>query len=196
MSDNSNTQTAKNLMAAFIGESQARNRYNIFMKIAKKEGYEQIAAIFEETADQEAQHAKLNYTMLVEDLGINEAEITVEAGGPVILKGTAAILESAIEGEHYENTIMYPEFADVAEKEGFPGVACRLRAIGRAELHHEQRYTKLLEQVKACTVFKKPGRITWTCRKCGYVHEGNEPPRICPACSHPTAYFQKLCEEY
>lgn len=196
MSDNINTETAKNLMKAFLGESQARNRYTMFTKIAKKEGYEQIAGIFEETANHEAQHAKLNYQMLVEDLGINEAEIEVPSGGPVILKDTATVLQSAIDGEHYENTIMYPEFADKAEEEGFPKVAARLRSIGRAEWHHEQRYTKLLEQVKNETVFKKEKKITWICRKCGYIYDGEEPPKICPACSHPFGYFQRQCEEY
>ncbi len=183
-------------MKAFIGESQARNRYTMFTKIAKKEGYEVISGIFEETANQEAEHAKLNYKMLVDDLGINEAEIGVEAGGPVIFRDTAVILQSAIDGEHYENTIMYPEFADMAEKEGFPKVAVRLRAIGRAEWHHEQRYTKLLEQLTNGTIFKKEKKITWICRKCGYIHDGEEPPKICPACSHPYAYFQRQNEEY
>lgn len=196
MSDNLSTQTAKNLMAAFIGESMARNRYTMFTKIAKKEGYELIAGIFEETANQEAEHAKLNYKMLVEDLGINESEITIQAGGPIIFKDTATILQSAIDGEHYENTTMYPEFADVAEAEGFPKVAIRLRAIGRAEWHHEQRYTKLLVQVKNETMFKKEKKITWLCRKCGYIYDGEEPPRICPACAHPYNYFEKQCEEY
>lgn len=196
MSDNLETQTAKNLMAAFLGESQARNRYTMFAKVAKKEGYELIAGIFAETADQEAEHAKLNYKMLVEDLGINEAEITIEFGGPVILTDTAKILQSAIDGEHYENTIMYPEFANTAQKEGFPKVAVRLRGIGRAEWHHEQRYTKLLEQIKNETMFKKEKKITWICRKCGFIYDGEEPPRICPACAHPFNYFQKQCEDY
>lgn len=196
MSKNLETQTAKNLMAAFIGESQARNRYTMFVKIAMKEGYELIAGIFQETADQEAQHAKLNYMMLVEDLGINEAEISVEASGPVIFKDTAAALQSAIDGEHYENTIMYPEFADTAEKEGFPAVAARFRSIGLAEWHHEQRYMKLLEQVKNGTMFRKEKKITWVCRKCGFIYDGEEPPQICPACSHPISYFQKQCEDY
>ena len=148
MVDNKETETAKNIMKAFIGESQARNRYTMFSKIAKKEGYELISGIFGETADQEAEHAKLNYKMLVDDLGINEAEIEVSAGGPVVFNDTATILQSAIDGEHYETTTMYPDFADKAEEEGFPKVAVRLRAIGRAEWHHEQRYTKLLEQIK------------------------------------------------
>ncbi|MCK4614456.1 MAG: rubrerythrin family protein [Thermoplasmata archaeon] len=196
MTDPKETQTAKNLMAAFIGESQARNRYTMFAKIAKKEGYEQIASIFEETADHEAEHAKWNYRMLVNDLGINESEIQVEAGGPVVLKDTAPILQSAIDGEHHENTVMYPEFADIAEKEGFPKVAARLRAIARAEWHHEQRYTKLLEQVKNNTVFRKEKKVYWVCRKCGYIHEGEEPPKECPACGHPYNYYQRQCEEY
>lgn len=196
MVDNSETETARNLMKAFIGESQARNRYTIFTKIAKKEGYELIAGIFEETANHETEHAKLNYKMLVDELGINESEIAVEAGGAVIFKDTAAILQSAIDGEHYENTVMYPEFADKAEEEGFPKVAARLRAMGRAEWHHEQRYTKLLEQIKNGTMFKKKKKITWVCRKCGFIYEGEEPPSICPACAHPYSYFQCQCEEY
>ncbi|HID71698.1 MAG TPA: rubrerythrin family protein [Thermoplasmata archaeon] len=196
MPEGKDTETAKNLMKAFIGESMARNRYTIFSKIAKKEDYQQIAAIFEETANHEAEHAKWNYRMLVEELGVNGVELEVEAAGPVIWKDTAANLQSAIDGEHYENTIMYPEFADIAEKEGFPKIAARLRAIAKAEWHHEQRYKKLLEQLKNNTVFKKDGKIYWVCRKCGYIHEGPEPPRECPACGHPYSYYQRQCEEY
>jgi len=196
MVDNKDTETAKNLMMAFIGESMARNRYTMFSKISKKEGYEQIAAIFEETANQEAEHAKLNYKMLVEDLGINESEMAVDASGPVIYKDTTTILQSAIDGEHYENTVMYPEFADKAEAEGFSKAAVRLRSIGRAEWHHEQRYTKLLEQINNGTIFKKDKKITWVCRKCGYIFDGEEPPRVCPACGHSHNYFERQCEEY
>lgn len=196
MVDAKDTETAKNLMKAFIGESMARNRYTMFSKIAKKEGYEQIAGIFEETANQEEEHGKLNYKMLVQDLGINEAELQVDAAGPVVLKDTATNLLEAINGEHYETTIMYPGFGDVAEKEGYPKVAARLRAIGQAELHHEQRYAKLLQQLKENTIFKKDEKIYWVCRKCGYVHEGTEPPQVCPACNHPTSYYQCMCEEY
>jgi len=190
------TETAKNLMKAFIGESMARNRYTMFARVAKKEGFEQIAAIFEETANQEAEHAKWNYRMLVWELGINETELEVDAAGPIVLKDTATNLQSAIDGEHYEQTIMYPEFADIAEKEGFPKVAARLRAIGRAEEHHEQRYRKLLELLKADRTFKREEKIYWVCRKCGYIHEGTEPPKVCPACSHPYNYYQRLDEEY
>jgi len=196
MVDTKETETAQNLMKAFIGESMARNRYTMFSKIAKKEGYEQIAGIFEETANQEAEHAKWNYRMLVQDLGINEAELQVDAAGPVVLKDTATNLLEAINGENYEYTTMYPEFANTAEKEGFPKVAARFRAIARAEWHHEQRYKKLLDQVKNNTVFKKEGKIYWVCRKCGYVHEGTEPPQVCPACNHPPSYYQRMCEEY
>lgn len=196
MVDNSNTETAKNLMKAFIGESMARNRYTMFSKIAKKEGFEQIAAIFEETANHEAEHAKWNYRMLVDELKVNGMDLQVEAAGPVILKDTAEILQSAIDGEHYENTTMYPDFADIADKEGFPQVAARLRSIGRAEWHHEQRYMKLLEQVKSNTVFKKEKKITWICRKCGYIFDCEEPPQVCPACGHPYSYYQRQCEEY
>jgi len=190
------SETEKNLMKAFIGESQARNRYTMFAKIARREGYQHIAGIFEETANHEAEHAKWNYRMLVNDLGINESEIAVDAGGPVILKDTASVLQSAIDGEHYEHSVMYPEFAEVAEKEGYTAVADRFRAIANAELHHEQRYRKLLKEVKNETVFKKDGKVYWVCRKCGYVHEGTEPPKQCPACNHPYTYYQRLCEEY
>ena len=196
MTNAKETQTAQNLMKAFIGESMARNRYTMFAKIAKKEGYEVISGIFQETADQEAEHAKWNYRMLVDELKVNETELEVEAGGPIMWKDTASNLQSAIDGENYEQTIMYPEFANTAEKEGLPRVATRLRAIGKAEWHHEQRYRKLLEQVKSNTLFRKDGKVYWVCRKCGYIHEGTEPPQLCPACSHPYNYFQVQCEEY
>ena len=196
MTNAKETQTAQNLMKAFIGESMARNRYTMFAKIAKKEGYEVISGIFQETADQEAEHAKWNYRMLVDELKVNETELEVEAGGPIMWKDTASNLQSAIDGENYEQTIMYPEFANTAEKEGLPRVATRLRAIGKAEWHHEQRYRKLLEQVKSNTLFRKDGKVYWVCRKCGYTHEGTEPPQLCPACSHPYNYFQVQCEEY
>ncbi len=191
-----NSETAKNLMKAFVGESMARNRYSIFSKIAKKEGFELISDIFAETANQEAEHAKWNYKMLVQELGINGEELAVDVAGPVIWKDTAANLQSAIDGEHYEQTIMYPNFARIADEEGFSKVAQRLRAIGKAEWHHEQRYQKLLKQVKENTLFRKGEAVFWVCRKCGYIHEGTEPPQVCPACSHPMAYYQLLCEEY
>ncbi|MHA1952436.1 MAG: rubrerythrin [Candidatus Heimdallarchaeaceae archaeon] len=192
-------ETIKNLMKAFIGESQARNRYTMYSKVAKKEGYEQIADIFLVTADNEREHAKWNFQMMKQvskKLKLEDDAITVDAEAPLVLDNTIANLKAAIAGEHYENTIMYPDFADIAEKEGFPKVANRLRAIGVAEVHHEERYKKLLEQVEGKTVFKKDEKVRWVCRKCGYVHEGNEPPHTCPCCSHPHNYFEILCETY
>ena len=193
------SETMKNLAKAFIGESQARNRYQMYSKAAKKEGYEQIADIFLITADNEREHAKWNFQMLKQlrkQLGFEEEAIHVEAEAPLVLDDTIANLKAAIAGENYEYTIMYPEFAEIAEKEGHPKFAARLRAIGEAEVHHEERYKKLLEQVEAGTVFKKTEKVRWVCRKCGYVHEGEEPPSTCPCCSHPHNYFELLCETY
>jgi len=192
-------ETIKNLMKAFIGESQARNRYTMYSKVAKKEGYEQIADIFLVTADNEREHAKWNFQMMKQvkkKLKLEDDAITVDAEAPLVLDNTITNLKAAIAGENYENTIMYPEFADVAKKEGFPKIADRLRAIGVAEEHHEERYKKLLEQVEGKTVFKKDEKVKWVCRKCGYVHEGEEPPHTCPCCSHPHNYFEILCETY
>lgn len=189
----------KNLVKAFIGESQARNRYNIYSKRAKKEGYEQIAEIFNETATHEKQHAKWLFRLidqLKEDKTEDLSEVNVEAGAPTVLGNTEENLKAAIEGEHHENTKMYPEFAEKAEEEGHPEIAKRLRAIAKAEEHHEWRYKELLKQVKEGTVYKKKEKKKWTCRKCGYVHEGKKPPEECPSCSHPTEYFQLKCEEY
>ena len=192
-------RTIQNLTKAFIGESQARNRYTMYSKVAKKEGYEQIADIFLVTADNEREHAKWNFQMMKQvkkKLKLEDDAITVDAEAPLVLDNTITNLKAAIAGENYENTIMYPEFADVAEKEGFPKIADRLRAIGVAEEHHEERYKKLLEQVEGKTVFKKDEKVKWVCRKCGYVHEGEEPPHTCPCCSHPHNYFEILCETY
>ncbi len=192
-------ETVKNLAKAFIGESQARNRYTMYAKIAKKEDYEQVADIFFVTADNEREHAKWNFQMLKQvrkKIKFEEDEITVDAAAPLVLDDTIANLKAAIAGEHYEYTIMYPEFADIAEKEGFSKVADRLRAIGEAEKHHENRFRKLLEQVEGKTVFKKTDKVQWVCKKCGLVHEGEEPPDTCPSCSHPSNYFEILCETY
>lgn len=192
-------ETIKNLVKAFIGESQARNRYTFYAKIAKKEGYEQIAGIFLVTAENEKEHAS-NLFKLINELKSKRCEkldeITVEAAAPTILGSTADNLKAAIAGENYEYTKMYPEFAEVAEKEGFPEIAARLRAIGEAERHHEERYKKLLAEVEAGTVFKKDKEVWWICRECGYMNFGKEPPLECPSCSHPRSYFQIKCEEY
>jgi len=192
-------KTVENLTKAFIGESQARNRYTFYAKIAKKEGFEQIAEIFLITAENEKEHAKWLFRLingLKEKSKENLDEIRVEAAAPTILGDTTENLKAAIAGENYEHTKMYPEFADVAEKEGFPEIAKRLRAIAIAEKHHEERYQKLLEEVEAGTVFKKEKEVWWVCMECGYVHFGKEPPEECPSCSHPRSFYQIKCEEY
>ena len=191
--------TIENLVKAFIGESQARNRYTFYAKIAKNEGFEQIAEIFLITAENEKEHAS-NLFKLINKLKkkTNEKldEIKVEAVAPTVFSSTAENLKAAIAGENYEYTKMYPEFADVAEKEGFPEIATRLRAIAKAEEHHEERYKKLLKEVEAGTFFKKEKEVWWVCRECGYVHFGEEPPEKCPSCDHPRSYFQLKFEEY
>lgn len=191
--------TIKNLVKAFIGESQARNRYTLYAKISKKEGFEQIAGIFLVTAENEKEHAS-NLFKLINELNKKSKEkldeIKVEAVAPTVLGSTAENLRAAIAGENHEHTKMYPEFADVAEKEGFPDIAARLRAIAKAEEHHEERYKKLLKKVEAGTFFKKEKDVWWVCRECGYVHFGKEPPEECPSCDHSRSYFQLKCEEY
>lgn len=193
------TKTIENLAKAFIGESQARNRYHMYAKQAKKEGFEQIAGIFAETAEQEKEHAKWDFQMMKEIMAkdcINDEALKIEAEVPTILGTTEENLQASIDGENYEYVTMYPEFADQAEKDGFPSIAQRLRSIAKAEEHHEERYKKLLEQIKAGTIFKKKEKVWWVCRECGYMHKGIEPPKVCPACSHPQAYYQLKNEEY
>ena len=187
-------ETLKNLTKAFIGESQARNRYTFYAKLAKKEGFEQIAEIFLLTADNEKEHAKRLFEH-IQELKKSD-EIQVEAVAPLVYGKTAENLKAAIAGEHYEYTEMYPEFAKVAEKEGLSKIAKRLRAIAIAEKHHEERYKKLLKEVEAGTVFKKKKQVWWICRECGYVHFGKEAPKKCPSCDHTTSFYQIKCEEY
>jgi len=189
-------ETIKNLTKAFIGESQARNRYTFYAKIARKEGYEQIAEIFLTTADNEKEHAKRIFEHIQELNKGKSKEINVEATAPLVYETTEENLQAAIDGEHYENTEMYPEFADVAEKENLPKIAVRLKAISKAEEHHEERYKKLLEQLKNKTIFKKEQEVEWVCRECGYIHTGKEAPTKCPSCNHAQAFFQIKCEEY
>lgn len=165
-------KTEENLKAAFSGESQARNKYDYFAKVARKEGYHYIADIFEETALNEHQHAKDEFKFL-EGIG-----------------STKENLKAAIEGEHYEHSEMYPNFADEAEKEGHTEIAERLREIAEVEQQHEKRFKKLLEMVENGTVYKRQEPITWKCGKCGYIHEGTEPPEECPSCKHPKEYYQ------
>lgn len=195
-------ETIKNLAKAFVGESQARNRYTFYAKIAKKEGYEQIAEIFEITAENEREHAKWLLRLInqlkdkAKEKGEGFNEINIDATVPTTLSNTIENLKSAISGEHYEYSKMYPEFAEIAEKEGFKEIAERLKAIAVAEKHHEERYKKLLAMLEGNTVFNKNEDVEWVCRKCGYVHKGKEPPEKCPSCSHPKNYFQRKCEEY
>lgn len=192
-------KTLENLAKAFIGESQARNRYTLYAKTAKKEGYEQLSEIFLNTAENEREHAKWSMRMintLKEKADEDISEIVVEADAPTTLGNTAENIKASIDGENYEYTVMYPEFADTAEEEGFKDIAERLRAIGSVEEHHHERFTKILKEVEAGTVFKKDSEVKWICRKCGYVHQGTEPPEKCPSCDHPTSYFEILCEEF
>jgi rubrerythrin len=190
-------QTFLNLGAAFVGESMARNRYTMYNKVARTEGFEQIAGIFTETADQERVHARVLFELLQDIKAENGGELKLaNAEVPLVLGTTAENLQAAIDGEHYETTTMYPGFADVADKEGYKAIAARLRSIAVAEAHHEERYGKLLKEVKAQSVFKKDHKIIWVCRECGYVHEGTEPPAKCPACQHPSSFYQVKDEDF
>jgi rubrerythrin len=190
-------QTFLNLGAAFVGESMARNRYTMYNKVARTEGFEQIAGIFAETADQERVHARVLFELLQDIKAENGGELKLaNAEVPLVLGTTAENLQAAIDGEHYETTTMYPGFADVADKEGYKAIAARLRSIAVAEAHHEERYSKLLKEVKAQSVFKKDHKIIWVCRECGYVHEGTEPPAKCPACQHPSSFYQVKDENF
>ena len=185
------TQTEKNLLTAFAGESQARNRYSFFASQARKEGYEQIAAIFAETAENEKEHAKRLFKSL------EGGEVQIQASFPAgVIGDTASNLEAAAKGENYEHTQMYPEFARVAREEGFPEIAAVFEAIAVAEREHERRYRALLENIREGKVFRKDRPVKWRCRNCGYVHEGTEAPERCPSCDHPRAYFEVLAENW
>ncbi len=185
------TQTEKNLLIAFAGESQARNRYTYYAGVAKKEGLVQIAHIFEETADQEREHAKRFFKFL--EGGMVEISEAFPAGK---IGTTLENLRAAAEGEEHEWSDMYPAFARVARDEGFPEIAAAFEAISVAERQHEKRYRALAENLAAGRVFKRNGRMTWRCRNCGYLHEGEEAPEVCPACVHPQAYFELLAENW
>jgi rubrerythrin len=193
-------KTLNNLVKAFIGESQARNRYTYYSKVAQKEGYEQIGAIFLETAEQEKIHAKRIFEHIQElkkKLGKPlDSEIVVETVAPTTYDNTEKNLQAAAHGENYEYSQMYPEFAKIADEEGLPDIAKRFRSIAVAEKHHEERYLKLLGQLKKGKIFKKDEVVTWVCRECGYVHKGKEPPEKCPSCDHPRAFYQLKAEEY
>ncbi len=185
------TQTEKNLLTAFAGESQARNRYTYFASQAKKEGYVQMADIFTETANQEKEHAKRLFKFL------EGGEVEISAAFPAGVIGTTlGNLKAAAAGEHYEYTEMYPEFAKVAREEGFNDIAAAFEAIAVAEKQHEKRYVDLAANIEAGRVFKRDEKTVWRCRNCGYLHEGNEAPESCPACAHAQAHFELLGENY
>ncbi len=185
------TQTEKNLLTAFSGESQARNRYTYFASKAKKEGYVQISEIFTETADQEKEHAERLFKFL------EGGEVEITGAFPAGVIGTTLEnLKDSAAGEHYEQTEMYPEFAKTAREEGFNTIASVFEAIAVAEKQHEKRYVDLAANIEAGKVFKRDEKVTWRCRNCGYLHEESEAPEICPACDHPQAYFELLGENW
>lgn len=185
------TQTEKNLLISFAGESQARNRYTMFASEAKKAGFEQIAAIFLETAEQEKEHAKKFFSYL--EGGDVEITATYPAGK---VGTTAENLKAAAAGENEEWTDAYPHFADIAEAEGFANIAATFRKIAAVEAQHEKRYLRLLEKVEAGTVFSREEETTWQCRNCGHVHVGKDAPKACPTCAHPQAYFEEEKQNY
>lgn len=197
MSKLEGTQTLQNLMKAFAGESQARNRYTYFASVANKEGFRQIEAIFLETADNEKEHAKLFYKHIVNDLGAKQAvPIEITASYPVAFGTTYDNLIAAAAGEHEEWSDLYHSFGDIAEAEGLKDVANTFREVSEVEKKHETRYLKLAQNVAEDKVFKKDTVVEWKCRNCGYVFVGEEAPAVCPACKHPKAHFELQCENY
>jgi len=191
MADLIGTQTEKNLLAAFAGESQARNRYTYFASQAKKDGFEQIAAIFEETANQEKEHAKRFFGML------KGGEVEIMAAFPAgVVGSTLDNLKASAAGEGHEWGVLYPEFAATARQEGFEGIAKLFENIAIAEKQHGKRYSDLAANVENGRVFKRDGKVTWRCRNCGYTHEGTDAPNACPACAHPQAHFELLGENW
>lgn len=185
------SQTEKNILTAFAGESQARNRYTYFASQAKKEGFVQISSIFQETADQEKEHAKRLFKLL------EGGEVEIQAAFPAgVIGSTLENLREAAAGENYEHTEMYPEFAKAAREEGFDTIADIFSAIAVAEKQHEKRYVDLAENIEAGWVFKRDTDVVWRCRNCGYLHHASEAPEECPACAHPQAHFELLGENY
>ncbi len=185
------SKTEQNLLKAFAGESQARNRYSYFASAARKEGFEQISVIFLETADNEKEHAKVFFKHL------EGRDVEITATYPAGKIGTTAEnLKAAADGEKMEWGTLYPEFEGIARQEGFNEIADSFKEIAEVEQQHEKRYIKLLENVKNGLVFKKPNVVRWKCRNCGYVHEGTEPPKECPACKHPQSFYELMAENY
>ena len=185
------TLTEQNLLKAFAGESQARNRYEFFASAARKEGYEQIAALFQETAGQEKEHAKRVFKFL--EGGVVEITAAYPAGK---IGTTAENLKAAAAGENEEWTLLYPQFAETARAEGFAEIAGAFKLIARVEAEHEKRYSKLLKNIEEKTVFVKSKKTRWVCRNCGHVHEGEKAPDQCPCCQHPQSYFEEKAENY
>ncbi len=183
------TKTEKNLLASFAGESQARNRYTYFASKAKKEGYEQISAIFMETAENEKEHAKRFFSFLEG----GDVEITASYSAGVI-GTTLENLKASADGEKHEHTVLYPEAAKIADEEGFPEIAALFRNIAAVEEHHEARYRMLVKNIEENNVFKKDQKVKWKCRNCGYIYDGDAAPEKCPACLHAKAYFELLCD--
>ena len=185
------SETEKNLLKAFAGESQARNRYTYFSSVARKEGYEQISAIFTETADNEKEHAKLFFQLL------QGGDVEITASYPAGVIGTTAEnLRAAAAGEKLEWTTLYPNFSDVAKQEGFERIEETFREVASVEVHHEERYLKLLKNVESGTVFKRPKTVRWLCRNCGNILEAADVPDKCPVCYHPRAFFELFVENY
>jgi len=185
------TKTEQNLLKAFAGESQARNRYEFFVKVAQNEGYQQIASIFQKTADQEKQHAKRFFKFL------QGGEVEITAAYPAGKIGTTIEnLKAAAAGENEEWTKLYPQFGEIAKEEGFPEISAAFKMIAKVEAEHEKRYLKLLKNIEDGTVFEKKTKVKWVCRNCGYVHEGEKALETCPACLHPKAFFEVYDENY
>ncbi len=195
MSNFQETKTYQNLVNAFAGESQARNRYTFFASVAKKAGFEQISAIFLETAANEKEHAKLYYNHIAENLGELPGMMTVTGTYPIQIGDTATNLLSAAEGEEGE-VVDYNEWSKVAQEEGFTDIARTFRNVATVEDHHGKRYRALRDNVLNDKVFEKDESTEWICRECGYIHTGTKAPEICPTCKHPKAYFQLLCDNF
>lgn len=187
------SRTAQNLLKAFAGESQARNRYSFAASVARKEGMEHVAAVFEETAANERTHAKLFYAHLA---NLAPSALEIRAAYPIVAGDTAAQLRAAVSGENEEWTALYPEFAKIAREEGFADVARTFEWISKVEKEHEARFRRLLDHVVNGTVFQRGEKIYWRCRECGYIHEGTVAPKACPACQHPQAFFEPVGENF